>query len=235
MYSGRLKRGIVLFAISYLLFTALAISFTVIAPNKLYMFFAAGIGLAFGVFCVVDAICIANRNKATYTPAKYNRWYLYVAYLVIGLLLAELYSSFIVVPHFAQSYMIPTGSMEPTLLIGDHLLVNKRAYRTGKPKLGDLILFKYPKNPEVAYVKRAIGLPGDKVEMIGRTVYINGEALKEDYTQYIEPGSIYTHYGPFRVPPGQYFVMGDNRDNSQDSRFWGMVPREYLLGKALVI
>ena len=147
-----------------------------------------------------------------------------------------------------QAFKIPTGSMESNLLIGDHLLVNKFAYglHSGSgflsrllpykdPKRGDVIVFKYPNSPEVAYVKRLMGMPGDKLEMIGRTVYINGKALGENYTQYIDPGSIYDHYGPFNVPQGHYFAMGDNRDNSQDSRFWGPVPRDYFLGKALVI
>lgn len=145
-----------------------------------------------------------------------------------------------------QAFKIPTGSMETNLLIGDHLLVNKYVYGInsgfiGKllpykaPTRGDVIVFKYPKNPEVAYVKRLIGMPGDKIEMIGRTIYVNGQALKEDYTRYIDPESVYAHFGPYQVPESQYFAMGDNRDNSMDSRWWGFVPRDYLLGKALVI
>ena len=145
-----------------------------------------------------------------------------------------------------QAFKIPTGSMESNLLIGDHLLVNKFVYGLQDgilsrilpyktPKRGDIIVFKYPNSPEVAYVKRLMGMPGDKVEMIGRTLYINGQALNEDYTQYIDPGSVHEHFGPYNVPKGQYFAMGDNRDNSQDSRYWGFVPRDYILGKALVI
>lgn len=145
-----------------------------------------------------------------------------------------------------QAFKIPTGSMESNLLIGDHLLVNKFIYGLGsgfisktmpykEPKRGDVIVFKYPNSPEVAYVKRLMGLPGDKIEMIGRTLYINGQALQENYTQYIDPGSVNERFGPYNVPPGHYFAMGDNRDNSQDSRFWGFVPRDYILGKALVI
>jgi signal peptidase I len=145
-----------------------------------------------------------------------------------------------------QAFKIPTGSMETNLLIGDHLLVNKFVYgmHSGflskllpykEPKRGDVIVFKYPNNTEVAYVKRLIGMPGDVVQMIGHTVYINGKPLKEDYTRYISPDSVNASYGPYRVPQNQYFAMGDNRDNSLDSRFWGFVPREYLLGKALVI
>ncbi len=145
-----------------------------------------------------------------------------------------------------QAFKIPTGSMESNLLIGDHLLVNKFIYglKSGfwsrllpyqEPKRGDVIVFKYPNNPEVAYVKRLIGMPGDEVELTGRTVYINGQALDEDYTQHIDPGSVYDRYGPYTVPAGHYFAMGDNRDNSQDSRFWGSVSRDYILGRALVI
>ena len=165
----------------------------------------------------------------------------YFESIVITAIIALFATTFVV-----QAFKIPTGSMESNLLIGDHLLVNKLVYGINpgliekflpyiSPKRGDVIVFKYPNNPEVAYVKRLIGMPGDKVEMIGRTIFINGEALKEDYTQYIDPGSIYSHFGPYQVPENHYFAMGDNRDNSQDSRYWGFVPRDYLLGKALII
>jgi signal peptidase I len=165
----------------------------------------------------------------------------YFESIVITAIIALFATTFVV-----QAFKIPTGSMEPNLLIGDHLLVNKFIYglHSGllseilpykNPKRGDVIVFKYPNSPEVAYVKRLIGMPGDKIELIGHTLYINGQVLKENYTQYIDPESIYAHYGPYEVPPGHYFAMGDNRDNSQDSRFWGFVPRDYILGKALVI
>ena len=165
----------------------------------------------------------------------------YFESIVITAIIALFATTFVV-----QAFKIPTGSMESNLLIGDHLLVNKFAYglKSGfisrflpykEPKRGDVIVFKYPNSPEVAYVKRLIGMPGDRIEMVGHTIYVNGQALKETYTQYIDPGSIYARYGPYTVPADHYFAMGDNRDNSQDSRFWGSVPRDYLLGKALVI
>lgn len=166
----------------------------------------------------------------------------YFESIVITAIIALFATTFVV-----QAFKIPTGSMESNLLIGDHLLVNKFVYGLYPSgslfnlfpyktlKRGDVIVFKYPHSPEVAYVKRLIGLPGEKVEMIGRTVYVNGTALKENYTQYIDAGSAYEHYGPFNVPDNQYFAMGDNRDNSQDSRFWGFVPRDHIIGKALAI
>jgi signal peptidase I len=165
----------------------------------------------------------------------------YFESIVITAIIALFATTFVV-----QAFKIPTGSMESNLLIGDHLLVNKFVYGLHSGflsrilpykdlKRGDVIVFKYPQSPDVAYVKRLIGLPGEKVEMVGRTVYIDGQALKEDYTQYIDAGSIYERYGPFQVPEGKYFAMGDNRDNSQDSRFWGYVPRDHIIGKALAI
>jgi len=165
----------------------------------------------------------------------------YFESIVITAIIALFATTFVV-----QAFKIPTGSMESNLLIGDHLLVNKFVYGRHPAwlsrvlpykelKRGDVIVFKYPNSPEVAYVKRLIGLPGEKVEMVGRTVYINEQPLQENYTQYIDAGSVYERYGPYYVPEGKYFAMGDNRDNSQDSRFWGFVPRDHIIGKALAI
>jgi signal peptidase I len=165
----------------------------------------------------------------------------YFESIVITAIIALFATTFVV-----QAFKIPTGSMESNLLIGDHLLVNKFVYGLHSGflssllpyknlKRGDVIVFKYPLSPEVAYVKRLIGLPGEKVEMVGRTVYIDGKPLQESYTQYINTDSVYEHYGPYNVPADQFFAMGDNRDNSQDSRFWGFVPRDHIIGKALAI
>jgi signal peptidase I len=155
-----------------------------------------------------------------------------------------------------QAFQIPSGSMEPGLLVGDHLIVNKmefapaptaleRAILPGRPvRRGDIVVFKAPETPEEDLIKRVIGLPGDRVELHRKTVYINGAPLDEKYVQYLEPPStdgpartddVREEYGPVTVPPGQYFMMGDNRDNSRDSRYWGFMPAGYIKGRALFI
>ena len=153
-----------------------------------------------------------------------------------------------------QAFKIPTGSMENNLLIGDHLLVNKfvfgpaNAERVLLPmrdiRRQDIVVFKYPDEPERDFIKRVIGLPGETVELRNKKVYINGRPLDEPYVHFLEPAShsqeitsfdVRERYGPVRVPEGQYFVMGDNRDNSQDSRYWGFLPRHYIKGRALMI
>lgn len=165
----------------------------------------------------------------------------YFESIVFTAIIALFVTTFVV-----QAFKIPTGSMESNLLIGDHLLVNKFVYGSNdstrsrilpykEPKRGDVIVFKYPRNPEIAYVKRVIGLSGEKVEVRGRQVYIDDSPLEENYIQHLDPTSIYDHYGPVVVPEGMYFVLGDNRDNSQDSRYWGFVPRDHVIGKAFII
>jgi signal peptidase I len=158
-----------------------------------------------------------------------------------------------------QAFKIPTGSMENNLLIGDHLLVNKfvsgptmsRLERALLPvadvRRTDVIVFKYPEEPDRDFIKRVIGLPGETVEVREKKVYVNGQALVEPYAHFLQPVTtasefrevtsfdVRDRYGPVTVPPNQYFVMGDNRDNSQDSRYWGFLPREYIKGKALII
>jgi signal peptidase I len=155
-----------------------------------------------------------------------------------------------------QAFKIPTGSMENNLLIGDHLLVNKFVFGPTRPHVekkflpvreprrGDIVVFKYPDEPERDFIKRVIGLPGDTLELRNKKVYVNGQPLDEPYVHFLEPAStsqevtsfdVRERYGPVRVPGDQYFVMGDNRDNSQDSRYWGFLPRSYIKGRALMI
>jgi signal peptidase I len=169
-----------------------------------------------------------------------------------------------------QAYVIPTGSMEDTLLIGDHLLVDKLAYAPSGPvskyllpytevHRGDIIVFRYPVDIRQTFVKRVIGEPGDRIRIVNKQVYRNGAPANEPYkvhkTDYIAPyrdnfpsepdvmvdrGALdmlqkHVTNGEVIVPPNSYFAMGDNRDNSLDSRYWGFVPRENIVGKPLVI
>jgi len=169
-----------------------------------------------------------------------------------------------------QAFIVPTGSMESTVLIGDHLLVDKLSYAPAdsitkhllpytEPKRGDVIVFRYPMDIRQNFVKRVIGVPGDHIRVVDKVVYVNGKALTEPYTQHIDPrvepyrdNFPSQPYGPVAdraqemlanhvqnnelvVPPENYFAMGDNRENSLDSRYWGFVPRENIIGKPLVI
>jgi signal peptidase I len=135
----------------------------------------------------------------------------------------------------AEARYIPSGSMEPTLQINDHLMIEKVSYHLQKPERGDIVVFNptdtlKQENYHQAFIKRIIGLPGDTVEVKGGHVYINGEVITEDYIKEIPK----YNYGPQIVPDDQYLVLGDNRNNSYDSHLWGFVPRENLIGKAFV-
>ncbi len=176
----------------------------------------------------------------------------YFESIVIAVILALFVRTWVV-----QAFKIPTGSMEPNLLIGDHLLVNKFVFgptatwleRALLPvenvKRDDVIVFKYPEEPERDFIKRVIGLPGETVELRDKRVYIDGRRLDEPFVRFLEPPGaadssmsaldVRVRYGPVQVPPDSYFVMGDNRDNSEDSRYWGFLPRSYVKGKAMMV
>ncbi len=166
----------------------------------------------------------------------------YAEAIIVAFLFAVVIKTFIV-----AAYQIPSGSMLQTLQIGDYLLVNKFLYGVknpftdnylieGKdPEIGDIIIFPYPQNPEIDYVKRIVGTPGDVLAIVDKQLYRNGEKVVEDYTQYSRPNykeGQANQMEAITVPEGKYFVMGDNRDDSLDSRFWGFVDREEIRGKA---
>lgn len=158
--------------------------------------------------------------------------------LIIALVLALIIRTFII-----QAFKIPSGSMLETLQIGDRLFVTKFAYdikapftdwsilSLDDPEHGDVIVFRYPEDPSKDFIKRVAGVPGDVVEVRDHVLYRNGEPVEEPHVE-LHPGPTRVHFGPQTVPEDHYFVLGDNRFNSHDSRFWGFVPRSHIKGKA---
>ena len=176
----------------------------------------------------------------------------YFESIVVAVILALFVRTFVF-----QAFKIPTGSMKPNLLVGDHLLVNKFIFApTATPlermlmpmraiRRGDVLVFKFPEEPDRDFIKRVIGLPGDTLELKNTTILINGKALDEPYAHFLFPPAsegemadqldLRRKYGPVTVPAEHYFMMGDNRDDSQDSRYWGFMPQSYVKGRALFI
>ncbi|MBU0652896.1 MAG: signal peptidase I [Proteobacteria bacterium] len=172
----------------------------------------------------------------------------YIEAILLAIVIAFFIRTFVI-----QAYKIPSGSMKPTLLIGDHILVSKFNYGirlplvrstlipVGTPKRGDIVVFIYPEDRSKDFIKRLIGLPGDTIEIRNKKILLNGLPWSDTRGVYVDnliiSGAVQPrdNFGPATVPEGSLFVMGDNRDESYDSRFWGFVPMKDVLGKALII
>lgn len=172
----------------------------------------------------------------------------YAEAIIIAILIALFIRTFVV-----QAYKIPSGSMKPTLQIGDHILVSKFTYGVripfvrstlipiGEPKRGDIVVFIYPEDRSKDFIKRVIAVGGDTVEIRNKTIILNGKPYKDSFGVYVDdfiiPGAMQPrdNMGPVKVPKGSLFVMGDNRDQSHDSRFWGFVELKDVMGKAFII
>jgi len=153
--------------------------------------------------------------------------------------------AFVIIIFVVQGFWIPSGSMEPNFHIGVTIMANKFLYDINNVKRGDIIIFKFPLDPSKNFIKRAIGLPGDEINVSDKKVYINGKLSNEPYVVHRvprickDPSSkqeyISDQYGPIKVPADSLFVMGDNRDSSYDSRYWGFVPAENIIGEAFFL
>jgi signal peptidase I len=168
--------------------------------------------------------------------------------ILVAIVIALFIRTFVV-----QAFKIPSGSMKQTLQIGDHILVNKFEYGVKipyfnktlipfkSPQRADIVVFKYPLDPDKDFIKRVIGIPGDVIEIRNKKLYLNGKSVNHDYGVYTDPRILEDNvrprdnFGPITVPPHSLFVMGDNRDESFDSRFWGFVDYKALQGKAFII
>jgi signal peptidase I len=188
-----------------------------------------------------------SESKGVPAGKKKNLVREYAESIIIAVILALFIRSFVV-----QAFKIPSGSMEDTLQVGDHLLVNKFIFGTTipftdkeffalrDPRQGDVIVFEYPEDPSKDFIKRIVGVPGDVVQGINKNVYVNGKLYKNPHEVHKEADLVPKDqnprdtFGPLKVPADSYFVMGDNRDRSYDSRFWGFVKRDKIKGLAFV-
>lgn len=207
---------------------------------------------------LIDNKPVADDLPAEPALVEYSKSFFPVLFIVLIL------RSFLYEP-----FQIPSGSMLPTLQIGDFILVNKYHYglrlpvvgtkvlSINDPKRGDVMVFKFPENHKINYIKRVIGVPGDRIRYQNKQLYINGELMSQELLAQLPPGSprvqllreqlgevnhsIYKNMAPgfevdeWVVPPGHYFMMGDNRDNSNDSRYWGFVPDQLVVGRAVLV
>ncbi len=175
-------------------------------------------------------------TPARAAPRHASALWEHVQSFFVAVLLALAVRTFVV-----QAFVIPSGSMLPTLRIGDYVLVAKFWYWIRPIQRGDILVFKFPKDESKDFIKRVVGLPGDTLEIRGRQVFINGQPLREPYAVFNnrEPAALLAmeraSVGPIVIPPRRYFMMGDNRDNSLDSRSWGLLKRSEVLGKAMVV
>jgi signal peptidase I len=249
LYSGQARKGIKLWLMT---FAVGLLAYALVLFGALFEPWIGVLGLLawllVWLYVLLDAVKIA-RQANPYRLKRYNQWYVYVGIIALPWVLAFGLRTFIV-----QAFKIPSGSMIPTLQIGDHIFVNKMAYgirvgmlpepylvQFGKPQRGDVVVFIFPEDRTKEFIQRVIGIAGDTVEIRGKKISINGKQVDDphahfevDAAQNISPVSL-DDFGPIRVPGNHLFVMGDNRNRSYDSRFWGFVNLDDVKAKAFLI
>ncbi|HEX2223198.1 MAG TPA: signal peptidase I [Thermoanaerobaculia bacterium] len=196
------------------------------------------------VIALVEAAVTARRLGASYRLKACNRWYVYLAWCLLAYLglqgVAAVWST-----NVAQSFSMPSGSMEPTLRVGDHYCLEKWSPHEREVERGDIVVFQSVEQPGTSIISRVVGLPGDRLEIRDKQLYVNGQAREEPYAVHNDPTTYSADLSsvpgaaeavkrdnmpPTVIPAGNYFVMGDNRDFSYDSRFWGPVPADNIVG-----
>lgn len=234
IYNGQPKRGVVLFAAYYLVLIAL---FRSGLPHHFSgMMGVIGVGILSLGLIMGDAAAGARKAK-TILLRRYNRWYVYLLPTFLWMVLsagAEIATSHGLANLMLgmESFKLPSRSMEPTLHLEDLFLVDIASYRSHPVKRGDVIVFPYPLDSRTTFVKRVAAVGGDVLEIKDGVLLINQAPVPEAYVSSSKKAEV---FGPVTVPPGNVFVLGDNRDNSVDSREWGFVPSETILGRALYL
>jgi signal peptidase I len=238
IYNGQARKGAIILALVFIQFPAMVLCFDH-GNIMLFLLLYAVLGLLYYLYAIADAIMVSRRLRFEYTLKKYNRAILYVGIILAA---AILNSSLLgVSPHdyikknYIQAFKIPAGSMKPTILVGDHILVDRRP-SAQDPKQGDIVVFQFHVDPNKDFIKRVVAVGGDTVELRDKEFLINGEPKAEPYVIHADTRTLPANlgprdnFGPVTVPSGSFFVIGDNRDESYDSRFWGFVEQTRIKG-----
>jgi signal peptidase I len=238
-YCGKFARGILV----YLLAVAganLAVALLVFSDIKpMNVAGCVLLCIAIQLIVLIDAYRTAKATQENPVSPIFGKWYLHSAAILMGGVL-----SFYVTPVFGnyEGFKIPTSGMENTIMINDHILADLSAYDTDDPQTNDLVIFRFPPKPDQNFIQRCIAGPGQTVELVNKIVYVDNRPIDDpEFSKHTDPGaqepgsggSPRDNFGPLKVPDGHYFMLGDNRDHSYDSRFWGTVPRELIMAKAL--
>ena len=241
LYNGQPRKALVFFLASVfvpaILFLLIARSLSVAALGTVLLS-----GLVVQFVAAIDGWCNARAIGYDFRPAWFNLLPIYLAfYLICGPLLSGIESHFIR-EHLVEAFKLPSSSMEPTLLRGDHILVDKRGVNFAR---GDLVIFEFPPDQGKAhprdFIKRIVGLPGDQIEIRDKQLLVNGQPMEEPYAVHHDTETVPAvasprdFFGPVEVLQGSYFMLGDNRDYSYDSRFWGTVTKGKIKGRVLNI
>ena len=238
IYNGQPRKGLIFLVLPLLVMPTI---FLCINSNKILFFYITLCLLTtvYYIAAISDAIYTAKKFNAEYNLKKYNKIIVYLGIIILVFLVNTTTTNYFK-KNYVQAYKIPAASNEPTLLIGDHILVDKRV-SARRPERGDLIIFEFPNDPKKDYVKRAIAIGGDTVEIQDKVLLINHSRIKEPYAVHNDPTiflanqSPRDNFGPVTVPENSCFVLGDNRDKSYDSRFWGFVENSKIKGTVKTI
>lgn len=233
IYNGQARKGILFILAQLLLIPLLMLSLNS-GYVLMYLSIMMILTVAYYVVVVGDAIRHAKIQASDYQLKKYNKTIIYLGVIIVLMGFGTSARLFIK-NHYVEAFKIPAGSMEPTILIGDHILVDRQS-SARSPQRGDLVIFEYPKDPSKDFIKRVVAVGGDTVAIRDKQLYVNNKPVKEAYIVHNELETIPAdlnprdNFGPLTVPADSYFMMGDNRDRSYDSRFWGCVEKSRIKG-----
>ena len=235
VYDGDARKGLLIFILPFMGYLGLILCLNTRFIVFFLPAFLAG-AIACYVFVIWDSIRVARRFRNEYFLKRYNRTIIYIG--IVGLVFLEnTFAPDYIRENHVQAFKIPAGSMEPTLLIGDHILVDRRP-SARDPNRGDLIIFVYPKDPKKDFVKRIVAVGGEEITIRDKEVFINNKPIRETYAIHAEQDVFPStknprdNFGPVIVPTDSFFVLGDNRDRSLDSRFFGFIEKNKIKGTA---